>query len=185
MQHHHHSLHNEFKYLYQYIGSHTKRSKMNYIHERHVPSQEKPKSMNHTFSKIKKWRNNRKTKINSISCHCIALVTSFSTSQEFCNFDSVWESYANFSEDAQTFLLHKVSHFSPRVVKYQRQTWLMNKRNVWYSIYIVHGGKLVPHNRPTCNSKLQIIKFSFVWSAGPKRWGTTTSKIHISSTVRS
>ena len=24
MQHHHHSLHNEFKYIYQYIGSHTK-----------------------------------------------------------------------------------------------------------------------------------------------------------------
>ena len=42
----------------------------------------------------------------------IALVTIFPTSQEFCNSDSVWESYANFSEDAQNFLLHKISHFS-------------------------------------------------------------------------
>ena len=86
--------------------------------------------------------------------------------------------YVNFSEDAQKFLLHKVSHFSPRVVKYQRETWLMNKLNVWYSIYIVHGGNLVPQTWPTCNSKLQIIKLSFVWSADPKRWGTPTSKTH-------
>ena len=172
MQHHHHSLHNKLKYLYQYRGSHTKIKDELYPWEYiHVPSQEKPKSMNHTFSKITRWRNNRKTKINSRSCHQITLVTSFPTSQEFCNSDSVWESYAIFSEDAQKLLLHKISHFSPRVAKYQRENWLMNKWNVWYSIYIVHGGKLVPQTGPTCNSKLQIIKFSFVWSVGPKRCG--------------
>ena len=32
---------------------------------------------------------------------------------------------------------------------------------------------------PTCNSKLQIIKISFVQSAHPKRWGSPTSKIHL------
>lgn len=154
---------------------------MNSIHERHVPLQEKPRSMSHTFLKIIRSRNNRQTKRNSRSCHHIALVTSFPTSQEFCNSDSVWESYANFSKDAQKFLLHKISHFSPRVAKFQ----LMSKWNVWYSIYIGRGGKLLPQTGPTCNSKLQIIKFSFVWSAHPKRWGTPTSKIHISSTIRS
>ena len=76
-------------------------------------------------------------------------------SQEFCNSDSVWESYANFSEDDQNFLLQNISHFSSRVATYQRENWLMNKWNVWYSIYIGHGGKLVPQTRPTCNSKLQ------------------------------
>ena len=94
------------------IWAHILRSKMNSIHERHVSSQEKPKSMSHTFLKIIKWRNSRQTKRNSRSCHHKGLATSFLTSQEFCNFDSVWESYANFSEDAQKFLLHKVSHFS-------------------------------------------------------------------------
>ena len=171
--------------IYTNFEAHILRSKMNSIHERHVPSQEKHRSMNHTFSNITRLINNRQTKRNSISCHPISLVTSFPMSQELCNFDSVWESYANFSEDAQKFILHKVSHFSPRVAKYQRETWLMNKWNVWYSIYIFHEGKLLPQTEPTCNSKLQIIKFSFVWSADPKRWGTPTSKIHIFSTVRS
>ena len=157
---------------------------MNSIHVRHVSSQEKPRSMNHTFLKITRWRKNRKNKINSISCHHIAFVTIFSTIQEFCNFDSVWESYANFSEDAQTFLLHKVSHFSPIVAKILREL-MMKKWNVWYSIYIAIGGNLVPQTGPTCNSKLQIIKFSFVWLTDPKRWGTQISKIHISSTIRS
>ena len=101
---------------------------MNSIHERHVPSQEKPKSTNHTFSKIKTWRKNRKPKINYISCHHIFLVTRFPMSQEFCNYDFVWESYANFSEDAQNFILHKVSHFSPRVAKILREL-MMNKWN--------------------------------------------------------
>ena len=145
---------------------------------RDVPSQEKPRGMNHTFLKITRWRNSRKNKISSISCHHIALITSFSTSQEFCTSDSIWESYANFSEDTQK-LLHKISHFSPRVSKYQRENWLISKWNVWYSIYIGHGVKLVPQTGPTCN--LQIIKFSFVWLAHPKRLGTPTSKIHISS----
>ena len=130
------------------------------------------------------WRNNRK-KINFISCHHISLITSFPTSQEFCNFDSIWESYSNFSEDAQKSLIHKVLHFPPSVAKYQRENWLMKKWNVWYSIYIGLGGKLVPKTGPACNSKLQIIKFSFVWSADPKKWGTPTSNFHISSTVRS
>ena len=66
---------------YTNIEAHILRSKMNSIHERHVPSQEKPRSMNHTFLKITRWRNNIKTKINSISCHHIALATSFPTSQ--------------------------------------------------------------------------------------------------------
>ena len=126
--------------VYTNIEAHILRSKMNSIHERHFPTQEKPKSMNHTFSKLKIWRNNRKNKINSISCHHISLITIFPTSQEFFNSDSVWESYDNFSEDAQNFLLHKVSHFSPRVVKYQRDTWLMNKWNVWSFIDIGCGG---------------------------------------------
>ena len=156
---------------------------MNYIHERHVPSQEKPRSMNHTFSKIIRWRNSIKTKINSRSCHHISLVTRFPTSQEFFNYDYVWESYANFSEDAQKFLLNKVSHFSPRVAKILIEL-MMNKWNVWYSIYIGNGGNLLPQIGPTCNSKLQIIKFSFVWSADLKRWGALTSKIHITSTIR-
>ena len=37
----------------------------------------------------------------------------------------------------------------------------------------------VPQIGLTCNSKLQIIKFSFVWSAYSKKWGTPTSKIHL------
>ena len=35
--------------IYIDIEAHILRSKMNSIHERHVPSQEKPESMNHTF----------------------------------------------------------------------------------------------------------------------------------------
>ena len=125
--------------IYPNIEAHILRSMINSIHERHVSSQEKPKSMNHTFSKITILRKNRKPKIIPISCHYIALITIFPTSQEFCNSDSVWENYANFSEHAQKFILHKVSHFSPTVVKYQRETWLMNKWNVWFIIYIVLG----------------------------------------------
>ena len=87
---------------------------MNSIHERHVSLQEKPWSTNHTFPKITMWRNTRQTKRNSRSCHHIALVTSFPTSQKICNSDFVWESYANFSEDAREFLCHKISHFSPK-----------------------------------------------------------------------
>ena len=163
---------------YTNIEAHILRSKMNSIHERHVPSQEKPKRINETFLKITRWRNNRKSNIKSTPCHHISLVTSFPMSQEFCNSDSVWESYANFSEDAQKFLLQKISHFSPRVAKFLREL-TMNKWNVWYSIYIGCVRKLVPQSELTCNSKLQIIKFSFVWSARPKHWGTPTSKIHI------
>ena len=36
-------------------------------------------------------------------------------------------------------------------------------------IYIGFGGNLVPQTGPTCNSKLQIIKFSFVLPTDPKR----------------
>ena len=90
--------------IYTNIEAYILRSNMNSIHERHVPSQEKPKRMNHTFLKITRWRNSRQTKRNYRSCHHIALTTSFPTSQELCNSDSVWESYANFSEDAQKFL---------------------------------------------------------------------------------
>ena len=84
----------------------------------------------------------------------------------------------------KTFSSTKFRTFSPRVAKYQRETWLMNKWNVLYFIYTGHGGKLVPPIGKTCNSKLQIIKISFDWSVDPKRCGTLTSKIHISSTVR-
>ena len=80
---------------------------MNSIHNRYVRSQEKPISMTHTFLKITKWRNNRQTKINSGPCHHITLATSFPTSQEFCNFGSVWESYANFSESLQSSKMPK------------------------------------------------------------------------------
>ena len=88
--------------IYTNIEDHTLRSKMNSIHERHVSSQEKPISMNHIFLKITRWRNNRQTKTNSRSCHYTALGPSFPTSQEFCNSDSVWESYANFSDSLQS-----------------------------------------------------------------------------------
>ena len=44
---------------------------------------------------------------------------------------------------------------------------------------------LAPQTEPTCNSKLQIIKISFVWLPDPKRCGTPTLKIHIFSSVRS
>ena len=118
-------------------------SKMNSIHERHVPLQEKPRSMNHTFLKIIRWRNSRKNKIISISCHHTPLVTIFPMSQEFCNSDSIWESYANFSEDAQKFFYHKISHFSPRVTKFLREM-MMKKWNVWYYIYIDCWGNLLP-----------------------------------------
>ena len=144
MQHHHHSRHNDSKYIYQYRGSHTKFKYELYPAWETCVIIRETISMNHTFSKIKIWRNNRKTKINSISCHHIALITIFPMSQEFCNSDSVWESYANFSEDAQNFLLHKVSHFYPRAAKYQRETWFTNNWNVWYSIYIGCGEKLLP-----------------------------------------
>ena len=63
--------------------------------------------------------------------------------QEFCNSDSIWESYANFSEDAQKFPCHKILHFSPRVAKFLREL-MMKKWNVWYSIYIGYGGNLLP-----------------------------------------
>ena len=146
MKHHHHILIiNPNRYTN--IEDHILRSNMNSIHERHVSSQEKPRSMSHTFLKIIRWRNNRQTKRNSRSYHHISLVIKFPTNQEFCNSDSAWESYANFSEDAKTFLLHKISHFSPRVVKFQRENWLMNKWNVWYYIYIGHGGNLMTGNQ--------------------------------------
>ena len=90
--------------IYTNIEAHILRSKMNSIHERHVSSQEKPKRLNHTFPKITRWRNSRQTKRKSISCHHISLITIFPTIQEFCNSDFVWESYANFSEDAQKFI---------------------------------------------------------------------------------
>ena len=60
-----------------------------------------------------------------------------------CNSDSVWESYANFSEDAQKFLCQKISHFSPKVAKFLREL-MMKKLNVWYSIYIGCGENLLP-----------------------------------------
>ena len=101
--------------IYTNIEAHTLRSKMNFIHERHVPSQEKPKSMNHIFLKIKRWRNNRQTKRNSRLCHHIALTTNFPMSQEFCNYDSVWESYVNFNESLQSSKMPK--HFSSTNVR--------------------------------------------------------------------
>ena len=111
--------------IYTNIEAHILISKMNSIHERHVSSQEKHRSMNHTFSKITRW-NTRKTKIISISCHHISLITIFITSQEFCNSKSIWESYVNFSDDAHKFLCHKISHFYPRVEKFIREL-MMNK----------------------------------------------------------
>ena len=126
---HHHSLHNifnDFKGIYPYRGSHIKIKDELYPWETGVITRETQKHEPYLFEDHKmkkKWKNKK----NSRSCHHIALVTSFPTSQEFCNFDSVWKSYDNFSEDAQKFLLHKVSHFSPRFVKFQRDNWLMNK----------------------------------------------------------
>ena len=117
--------------IFTNIEAHILRSNMNSIHKRHVPSQEKPRRMNHNFLKIIRWINTRQSKRNSSSYHHITLVTIFPMSQEFCNFFSVWESYANFSEDAQKFLIHKFSHFSPRVAKILREL-MMNKWNVWY-----------------------------------------------------
>ena len=90
--------------IYTNIEAHILRSNMNSIHERHVPSQETPRKINITFPNITRWRNSRQTKIKYISYHHISLMKNFPTSQVFCNSDSVWESYANFSEDAQKFL---------------------------------------------------------------------------------
>ena len=110
--------------IYTNIEAHILRSNMKSIHERHVPSQEKPRRMNHTFPKITIWRKIIKNKRNSRSCHHITLATNFPMIQQFCNFDSVWESYANFSEDAQKFLCknelllcccEKTSDQSPRI----------------------------------------------------------------------
>ena len=98
--------------IYINIEAHILRSKINSIHERHVPSQKKPRSMNHTFLKIIIWRNSRQTKRSFILCHHIALVTSFPTSHEFCNSNFVWESYVNLSEDAQKFLSQNFTLFS-------------------------------------------------------------------------
>ena len=108
----HHNLHNifnDFKDIYQYIGSHTKIKYELYPSETCSITRE-PRSMSHTFLKIIRWRNSRKTEINSRSCRHISLITSFPTSQEFCNSDSVWESYVNFSEDAQIFALFSKSY---------------------------------------------------------------------------
>ena len=69
--------------IYTNIEAHILRSKMNSIHERHVPLLEKPKSMNHTFLKITRWINNRQTKIITIPFHHIYLVTGFPMSKEF------------------------------------------------------------------------------------------------------
>ena len=130
---------------------------MNSSHERHVPSQEKPKSMNHTFSKITRWWNIRKTKISSRSCHHIALITSFPMSQEFCNSDSVWESYANFSEDAQTFLgknelllycykrkpqtsLHKFTSLHPSLTAFGC-VYIHIKVDMFHAVRLVFKGK--------------------------------------------
>ena len=133
---------------------------MNSIHERHVPLQEKPWSMNHTLLEITRWRKSRKPKRNSLSSHHIDRVTSFPMSQKFCNSDFVWESYAYFSEDAQKYFCHTISHFSPKCAKFVREV-VMKKWNAWYSIYM--GCREKKYNlEPTCNSKLQIIKFSFV-----------------------
>ena len=45
-------------YIYTKRDTHIPRSKMRSVHERHVPSQEKPTSMNYTFAKITIWRDN-------------------------------------------------------------------------------------------------------------------------------
>ena len=130
MQYHHHSLHNifnDFKYIYQYRGSHTKIKDELYPWETCAITRETI-----PFRRSKDEAKMEKPKLKSRSFHHIAHVTRFPTSQEFCNFDSVWEGYVNFSEDAQKFLLHTVSHFSPRVANYQRETWLIKKWNVWY-----------------------------------------------------
>ena len=144
MQHHHHSLHNDSKYIYQYRGSHTKiKYELYHAWETCFIIRETQKHEPYIF-KNQKMINKKKNKIKSRSSHHIALVTIFPISQHFFNYDSIWESYATFSEDPQQFLLHTVSHFSPRVVNYQRETWLMNKWNVWYSVYIGCGEKLLP-----------------------------------------
>ena len=96
-----------------------------------------------TFLKIIIWRNGRQTKKKSRSCHHIALITIFPMSQEFFNSDFGWGRYANFSEDANKFFCHKISHFSPRVAKFLREL-MMNEWNVWYSIYIDCGKFLLP-----------------------------------------
>ena len=103
MKHRHHRIHNEFKYIYQYRCSDTKIKYELYSWETCAITKETQKN-NHEFSKITRWINSRKNKTKYRSCHHIALIKIFPTSQEFCNSDSVWESYANFIEDAQKFL---------------------------------------------------------------------------------
>ena len=103
MQYNHHSLHNDFKYIYQYRGSYTNVKYELYPRETYVITRETQKNEPHLLT-ITRWRNRIQTKRNSISSHHISLITIFPMSQEFCNAGSVWESYANFSEDAQKFL---------------------------------------------------------------------------------
>jgi len=90
--------------IYTNIEVHILILNMNYIHEGHVPSQEKPNWMNHAFSKITRWWNSTKTKIICRSSKHISLVSIFPTSHQFCNSHSVWEIYVNLGEDAQKFL---------------------------------------------------------------------------------
>ena len=113
--------------IYTNIEAHILRSKMNSIHERHVPSQEKPKSMNHTFLKITRLRNSIKTKIKSISYHHKSLATRFSTSQEFCNYDSIWESYANFSESLKSSKIPK-NFSSTKFHTFLQELWNTKER---------------------------------------------------------
>ena len=139
---------------------------MNSIHEKHVSSQEKHRSMSHTFLNIITYP---------------------------------WEQY--FQRTKNFVLLIPYEKVMPILVKMPRnfsvtkfRTFLQELRNYWekwwwtneiFNILCIYFVQKNYYLGPTCNSKLQIIKFSFVWSAHPKRWGTPTSKIHISSTVRS
>ena len=63
--------------------------------------------------------------------------------QEFCNSNSRWERYVNFSEDAQKKICHTISQFSPKCTKFLREL-VMKKWNAWYSIYMVCREKILP-----------------------------------------
>ena len=112
--------------------AHILRSMMSSIHERHVPSQEKPTSMNHKFPNMTRERNNIETKIISRYIYHISLATFFPTSQNFCNSDTIWESYAIFRESLQSSKMSrncsskKFHTFSPNRCN-KRETWLMIK----------------------------------------------------------
>ena len=109
-----------------------------------------------TFPKITRLRNNRKTKINSRSCHHISLTTSFPTSQEFCNSNSIWEKYANFSESLQSSKMPKILsstkfHTFLQELRNNKEI-LIDEQMKCLIFYLYRSWSIYSHFSPTCSS---------------------------------